>query len=151
MASTPHGAPGGENDPGVSVDGGTQSPAAARTAVYRLRGVPRSLRRAARARAVGERTSLQPVLVQALQEYAAGTWTPRTDARRSTSTARSRGRRFIQICASQNDLFALDRAGSVHQYNFTAQAWERLVASRSPDSPVRADRTPRGGPRPAFP
>ena len=68
MASTPHGTTGSDNDPGVRVDAATPAPAPARPATtgsYRLRGVPRSLRRAARARAVGERTSLQPVLVQA--------------------------------------------------------------------------------------
>jgi len=47
--------------------------------------------------------------------------------------------KFIQICASQNDLFALDEQGNVHQYNFTAEAWERLVASRSQESPARSD------------
>jgi hypothetical protein len=47
--------------------------------------------------------------------------------------------KFIQICASQNDLFALDEQGSVHQYNFTAKAWEELVASRSQESPARSD------------
>jgi hypothetical protein len=39
--------------------------------------------------------------------------------------------RFIQICASQNDLFALDEDGHIFQYNFNAQTWVRLVASRS--------------------
>jgi hypothetical protein len=39
--------------------------------------------------------------------------------------------KFIQICASQNDLFALDREGNVYQYNFNAKAWTQLVASRS--------------------
>jgi hypothetical protein len=39
--------------------------------------------------------------------------------------------KFIQICASQNDLFALDREGNVYQYNFNAKAWAQLVASRS--------------------
>ena len=38
---------------------------------------------------------------------------------------------FIQICASQNDLFALDKKGNVYQYNFNAKAWTQLVASRS--------------------
>ena len=45
------------------------------------------------------------------------------------------GPKFIQICASQNDLFALDEAGSVYQYNFTATTWEKLVAARSAASP----------------
>jgi hypothetical protein len=39
--------------------------------------------------------------------------------------------KFIQICASQNDLFALDRERNVYQYNFNAKAWAQLVASRS--------------------
>jgi hypothetical protein len=38
---------------------------------------------------------------------------------------------FIQICASQNDLFALDKEGNIYQYNFNAKAWAQLVASRS--------------------
>lgn len=66
---------------------------------------------------------------------------------RETGTAA----KFIQICASQNDLFALDGEGNVFQYNFTAQTWEKLVATRSPDSPARGDRAARGGSRPAFP
>ena len=47
--------------------------------------------------------------------------------------------KFIQICASQNDLFALDEQGNIYQYNFTAKAWEKLVASRSQESPARSD------------
>jgi hypothetical protein len=39
--------------------------------------------------------------------------------------------KFIQICASQNDLFALDKEGNIYQYNFNAKAWAKLVASRS--------------------
>ena len=39
--------------------------------------------------------------------------------------------KFIQICASQDDLFALDEEGSVHQYNFNAQTWVKLVATRA--------------------
>jgi hypothetical protein len=60
-----------------------RSPALARlatTGIYLLRGVPRSVQRAARARAVGEGTTLRRVLLQGLLEYAAGTWTPRPDA-----------------------------------------------------------------------
>ena len=38
---------------------------------------------------------------------------------------------FIQICASQNDLFALDREGNIYQYNFNAKAWVKLGAGRS--------------------
>jgi hypothetical protein len=46
---------------------------------------------------------------------------------------------FIQICASQNDLFALDGLGNVYQYNFNASTWEKLSASRSREEPRRSD------------
>ena len=49
----------------------------AKTGIYLVRGVPPEVQSAARARAVGEGTSLSVVLVHALREYAAGTWTPR--------------------------------------------------------------------------
>lgn len=39
--------------------------------------------------------------------------------------------RFVQICASQDDLFALDNNGDVYQYNFTTKTWIKLVPSRS--------------------
>lgn len=39
--------------------------------------------------------------------------------------------KFIQICASRDDLFALDEDGDIHQYNFSTKAWVKLVASRS--------------------
>ncbi len=48
----------------------------ATTGIYLVRGVPRGLQRAARARARRERTTLRWILLQALREYAAGTWTP---------------------------------------------------------------------------
>jgi hypothetical protein len=38
---------------------------------------------------------------------------------------------FIQICASQNDLFALDKEGNIYQYNFNAKAWVKLGTSHS--------------------
>ena len=46
------------------------------TGIYLVRGIPRDLQRAARARAAGERTTLGRVLLQALREYAAETWKP---------------------------------------------------------------------------
>jgi len=52
---------------------------------------------------------------------------------------------FNQICASQNDLFALDKAGTVYQYNFTAKVWEPLGASRSHEGPERGERGKRNG------
>jgi len=55
----------------------------ATTGIYLVRGVPRELQRAARVRAVRERTTLRWVLLQALREYAAGTWTPRRDEKSS--------------------------------------------------------------------
>jgi hypothetical protein len=51
----------------------------ATSGIYLVRGVPRDLQRAARVRAVSENTTLGWVLVQALREYAAGAWTPRSD------------------------------------------------------------------------
>ena len=44
-----------------------------------LSGVSRDLQRAARVRAAGEGTTLRAVLLKALTEYAAGSWTPRQD------------------------------------------------------------------------
>lgn len=41
---------------------------------------------------------------------------------------------FVQICASQDDLFALDDEGIVYQYNFQAQTWVKLVSSRADES-----------------
>ena len=53
---------------------------AAKTGIYLVRHVPRTLQRAARARAVTEGTTLSAVLVLALRDYAAGTWTPPGEA-----------------------------------------------------------------------
>jgi len=49
------------------------------TGIYLVRDVPRELQRTARVRAASEGTTLRRVLVRALREYAAGTWTPRPD------------------------------------------------------------------------
>lgn len=46
---------------------------------------------------------------------------------------------FVQICASQNDLFALDGQGNVYQFNFDAITWEKLAGSRSSEGPRRSD------------
>jgi hypothetical protein len=35
--------------------------------------------------------------------------------------------RFIQICASQNNLFALDEDGEVYQDHFNVKAWVKLA------------------------
>jgi hypothetical protein len=43
-------------------------------------------------------------------------------------------RRLIQICASQNDLFALDEDGEVYQYNFKTSTWMLLGRGRSADT-----------------
>jgi hypothetical protein len=48
----------------------------ATTGIYLLHGIPRDLQRAARLRAVSEGTTLRWALLQALREYAAGTWRP---------------------------------------------------------------------------
>lgn len=39
--------------------------------------------------------------------------------------------KFVQICASQDDLFALDDEGQVYQHNFNTRTWVRLPSSRS--------------------
>jgi len=39
--------------------------------------------------------------------------------------------KFIQICASQNDLFGLDDQGDVFQYNFKVKTWVKLIVERS--------------------
>jgi hypothetical protein len=39
--------------------------------------------------------------------------------------------KFIHVCASQNDLFALDDDGNVFQYNFSTKTWVKLAGSRT--------------------
>jgi hypothetical protein len=51
----------------------------AKSGIYLVRGVPHDLQCAARVRAASDGTTLTAVLVAALREYAAGTWTPRRD------------------------------------------------------------------------
>jgi hypothetical protein len=51
----------------------------ATSGIYLLRGLPRELQQAARARAQSEGTTLRSVLLRSLREYAAGTWTPKLD------------------------------------------------------------------------
>ena len=48
----------------------------------------------------------------------------------SKDTHRPPAGKLIQICASQNDLFALDGEGVVYQYDFKAKRWERLDERR---------------------
>ena len=57
----------------------------ASTGTYRVRGVSRDLHRAARLRATSEGTTLRVVVLQALQAYSAGTWSP-PDANGSSRT-----------------------------------------------------------------
>ena len=46
------------------------------TGTYHVRGVSRDLHRAARLRAVSQGTTLRQVMLQAMEAYSAGTWTP---------------------------------------------------------------------------
>ena len=55
----------------------------------------------------------------------------RSDDSKRLGTVSPAPAKFIQICASQDDLFALDTEGNIHQYNFNAKTWVRLIASRS--------------------
>jgi hypothetical protein len=50
--------------------------------------------------------------------------------------------KFIQICASQDDLFALDEGGSIFQYNFNTKTWMELLASRSDLERAKEPRDP---------
>ena len=63
----------------------------ATSGIYLLRGLPRDLQRAARARALSEGTTLRSVLLQGLREYAAGTWTPKHAGTVADSTLRHDG------------------------------------------------------------
>ena len=38
--------------------------------------------------------------------------------------------KFVQMCASQNDLFALDEDGEIYQYHFNVKTWVKLIATR---------------------
>jgi hypothetical protein len=58
----------------------------AATGIYVVSGVSRDLQRAARVRAVSEGTTLRTVLLKALAEYAAGSWTPHPDGESREST-----------------------------------------------------------------
>ena len=51
------------------------------TGIYLVRSIPREVQRAARVRAASDGTTLRRVLVHALREYAAGTWTPQPEAK----------------------------------------------------------------------
>jgi hypothetical protein len=51
--------------------------------------------------------------------------------------------RFVQICASQNDLFALDADGDIHQYHFNVKTWVKLPANRESEDGVPAGVTRR--------
>jgi hypothetical protein len=44
--------------------------------------------------------------------------------------------KFIQICASQNDLFALDVEGDIYQYHFNIKAWVKLIANRESEEGI---------------
>jgi len=63
----------------------------ATSGIYLLRGLPRELQRAARARALSQGTTLRSVLLRGLREYAAGTWTPKLDEPVADSTTRRDG------------------------------------------------------------
>jgi hypothetical protein len=72
--------------------GVTGRPASARvlmrvaaTGIFLLRGLPLELQQAARIRAVSDGTTLHQVLLKGLGEYAAGTWTPQADGKRSAA------------------------------------------------------------------
>ncbi|HEV8532071.1 MAG TPA: hypothetical protein VGT00_11685 [Methylomirabilota bacterium] len=55
--------------------------------------------------------------------------------------------KFIQICASQNDLFGLDDQGDVFQYNFKVKTWLKLIVERNSEEerPAAAAWSANGG------
>ena len=67
----------------------------------------------------------------------------RDDDSQRLGTGSPAAAKFIQICASQNDLFALDEEGNIYQYNFNAKTWEELVANRSHEGPRPNGHRPR--------
>ena len=62
----------------------------AMTGIYLLHGIPREVQQASRIRAVREKTTLRMVLLQALNEYAAGAWPPREKEPRQNDLFRTR-------------------------------------------------------------
>jgi hypothetical protein len=69
--------------------------------------------------------------------------------------------KLVQICASQNDLFALDDQGDAYQYNFNVRTWVKLIVDRNSEeeipgagawSPNGRGAMPSGGPtHPSYP
>jgi hypothetical protein len=59
---------------------------------------------------------------------------------RGSGTAKTMGgsdmTKFVQICASQNDLFALDAEGDIYQYHFNIKAWVKLIANRESEEGI---------------
>ena len=60
------------------------------TGIYLLHGIPREVQQASRIRAVREKTTLRMVLLQALNEYAAGAWPSRENEARQNDLFRTR-------------------------------------------------------------
>jgi hypothetical protein len=53
--------------------------------------------------------------------------------------------KFVQVCASQNDLFALDEDGEIYQYHFNVKTWAKLIATRELEEAGRAPQNERAG------
>jgi len=80
----------------------------ATTGIYLLHDVPRDLQRAARVRAGREGITLRWVLLQALREYAAGTWVPQPDEKScETPLANAGDRRLVAEGARMTTSIAL--------------------------------------------
>jgi len=62
----------------------------AMTGIYLLHGIPREVQQASRLRAGRENTTLRMVLLQALNEYAAGAWPSRENESRQNDLFRTR-------------------------------------------------------------
>jgi hypothetical protein len=49
--------------------------------------------------------------------------------------------KFIQVCASQNDLFALDAGGDIYQYHFNIKTWVKLIGNRESEERIPSSGT----------
>jgi len=121
----------------------------ASTGTYRVRGVSRDLHRAARLRAASQGTTLRWGILQALQAYSTGTWTPpdeppgartneevggMTDNRLPEMSSErflryNAGRAFCQSCLAIHT--GLSRQPSLRSGSCPSSLWARLGACRA--------------------
>lgn len=122
----------------------------ATTGIYLVHGVPRDLQRAARARAVRELTTLRAVLLQALRDYAAGTWTPHRDeahvpvAREAFSQKASRRRTSPEREAASQEAAARKAQGQTAASAAASQTQSLRQFAKSGTAAIQAHIQSRG-------